>query len=111
MPRCPAARRPWVLGRVMVNTAPGRSGPVRRGDRAAHGFDEAARNRQPQSGAGANLILLVGAMELVEDAIDLLRGNAAALIDDLELDGLRSCQLWMQIVVSAVHIWRHCRGD
>ena len=43
----------------------------------------------PKSGAGANLILLLGAMELVEDAIDLLRRNAATLIDDLQLDGLR----------------------
>ena len=60
------------MGSVMVNTAPGRSDRFAAVDGPAHGLDEAARNGEPKSGAGTNLILLLRAVELIEDAIEIL---------------------------------------
>ena len=73
-------------GSVMVKTAPGRSDRFAAIDGAAHGLDKAAGDGKPKPGAGANLVSLGGAMKLLEHMLDLLRRNAAALIDDLQLD-------------------------
>src|SRR5882757_8392853 len=51
-----------------------------------HGFDKAARDGKTKAGAGANVIALLGAIELVEYAIELDRWNPAALIEDLQRD-------------------------
>ena len=86
MRQCPAARRLCGTGRVMVNTAPGRSDAVRRIDRAAHRLDEAAGDGKPETGAGPNLIALLRRDGTCRNALELLRRNAAALVDDLQLD-------------------------
>src|SRR6185437_9022627 len=49
-------------------------------------LDEAAGNRQPETGPGANLIALGGTVKLLEHKLDLLGRDATALIDDLQLD-------------------------
>ena len=60
------------MGSVIVNTAPCRSDRFAPVIDAAHGLYKAARDGEPKSGAGTNLILLLGAMELIEDAIKIL---------------------------------------
>ena len=70
----------------MVNTAPLPVGAVGRRDRAVHGLDEAARDREPEAGAGAHLVALLRAVELVEDAAPVGRRNAVALVEDLQRD-------------------------
>src|SRR6185437_12974383 len=51
---------------------------------APHRFDEAARDGEAEAGAGADLVSLAGAVELVENALPVLGRNAVALVDDLE---------------------------
>src|SRR4051812_42186502 len=62
--------------------------PVRRHDAAVHRLDKAARDGEAEAGACLDLIGLLRAIELVEDVLEIARGNAVALIDDLQMDGL-----------------------
>ena len=84
MRTAPAARRLSGTGSVIVNTAPEPVGAVGRRDRAVQGLDEAARDGQAQAGAGAHLVALLHAVELVEDALEVGRGNAVALVEHLQ---------------------------
>ena len=67
-----------------------------------HGLDEAARDREAKAGAGADMIALLRAIELVEHALELGGRNAVALVDDLRArpDAV-SARLRIEIVVSA----------
>ena len=58
-------------------------------DGAAHRLDEAAADRKPEAGAGAHAVALSHTMELVEDALELLRRDALALVDDAQSDASR----------------------
>jgi hypothetical protein len=53
-----------------------------------HGFNEAAGDRQSETGAGADLIAFFDPIELVEDVLQLRRRNAVAFIQDLQADGI-----------------------
>ena len=64
------------IGSRMVSTAPLRSRAVGGRDRAMHRLDEAARDRKAEAGAGADVIALLRAIELVEDALQFRRRNA-----------------------------------
>ena len=59
----------------------GAVGAVAGGDRAAHGLDEAAADREAEAGAGAHPVALLRAVELVEDLLDLVGRDALALVD------------------------------
>src|SRR6266446_10692463 len=47
-------------------------------------LDKAAADRQPQTGPGAPAILRLDAIELVEDAFEIVGRDARPLIDDLD---------------------------
>ena len=66
-------------GSVIVKTAPARSVRLRGRDRAVHGLDEAAGDREPKPGAGAHVVALLDAVELVEDVLEIVRRNARRL--------------------------------
>ena len=59
-------------------------GAVGGGNRAVHRLDKAAGNREPKAGAGADMIALLRAIELVEHALQFRRRNALAFVDDLQ---------------------------
>src|SRR4051812_42526153 len=62
------------------------SGPVAavmRLDMPALRLDKAAADRQPQPGTGAAAVLGVDAVKFVEDAFEIARRDARALVDDL----------------------------
>src|SRR5436190_5054542 len=50
-------------------------------------LDKAAADRQPESGPGAAAVLRLDAVEFIEDAFEVARRNAGALIADLDYDG------------------------
>ena len=84
-----SARGP-AAGRVTVKTAPGPVGAVAGDDGAAHRLDEAAADRKAEAGAGAHAVALLHAVELVEDALELVRRDALALVDDAQSDAARA---------------------
>ena len=87
------------IGSRMVNTAPLRSVRFAAVDRAVHRLDEAARDGEPEAGAGAHLVALGDAMELVEDALEIGGRNAVAFVEDLQLRrSPPSRQPWMRMV-------------
>ncbi len=88
MRRPPLVQPLAAMGRVMVNTAPGRSVRFAAADRAVQGLDEAARDGQAQPGARAHLVALLHAVELVEDALEVAGGNAVAFVQDLQPDAV-----------------------
>ena len=49
-----------------------------------HRLDKATGNRQPEAGAGTDMIALLRAIELVEDAFQFRRRNALAFVEDLQ---------------------------
>src|SRR5258705_1036589 len=51
-----------------------------------HGLDKAARNREPQAGAGADMVALLHAIEFVKYTLQLRRRNAVTLVEDLQGD-------------------------
>src|SRR5882724_2290852 len=59
---------------------------VRRRDGAVHGLHEAARDRKSETSAGAHLVTLLGAVELVEDMLQVTGRDAVALVEDLQAD-------------------------
>src|SRR5207237_6565118 len=50
-------------------------------DRAAHGLDEAAANGKPEAGPCPSAVPGVHAVELVENVLQILRRNAATLVE------------------------------
>src|SRR5437764_2077556 len=58
--------------------------PVTSLDATALRLDEASADRQPQPGAGAAAILRLDAVELVEDAFEIIGRDARSFIDDLD---------------------------
>ena len=84
-------------------------GAVGGDDGAVHGFDEAARDRKPEPGAGADLVGLLRAIELVEDVLEIGGRNAAALVEHAAGRPRRArassgCGWWFP----AARISRHC---
>src|SRR6476660_6882823 len=57
-------------------------------DAAAHGFDEASGDRQAEAGARAHPIAFLGAIELLEDALQVAVRDAAALVENLDANGV-----------------------
>ena len=87
-------------------------GAVGRDDGAMHRLDKAAGNRQPQPGAGANLVGLLRAIEFVEDVIEIAGRNAAPLIENAQADRVRVLPaLDADRRLRRARISRHCRGD
>ena len=79
--RCSAG---FGTGRLMVNTAPVRSVRFAAAIVPPHGLDEAARDGEAEPRAGAHLIALLHPVELVEDALQVVRRNAVALVQHLQ---------------------------
>ena len=79
-------RRPGAAARRGIGRSDGEHrsaavGPVGGDDAAVHGFDKAARDGKPEPGAGADLVGLLRAIELVEDVLEVGCGNAVAFIE------------------------------
>src|SRR5262249_58463204 len=55
-------------------------------ERAAHRLNEAARDGKAEASARLNLVLFIGAVELLKDTVDLVSGDAGALVGDFQLD-------------------------
>src|SRR5206468_2503370 len=64
-------------------------GAVGGADAAMHGLDEASGDGQAEAGARAHPIALLDAVELLEDALQIIDGNAATLVENLNADGAR----------------------
>ena len=75
----------------MVKTAPLRSVRLAADDGAVHRLDEAARDGEPEAGAGADLVGLLRAVELVEDVLEIVRRNAASFVEHAQADRVRRC--------------------
>ena len=73
-----------VTGRVMVNTAPVSVRSVPGRDGAAHGLDEASRDRQAKPGSRTHPIALLCPIEFIEDALQILRRDTRPLVHDLK---------------------------
>ena len=81
--------------------------PVGGRDRAVHGLDEAARDRKAEARAGAHVIALLRAVELVEDALEVVRRNAVAFVEDLQVRrNRRRASSRMRIVGAGGRIFR-----
>ena len=85
----------------MVNTAPVRSVRFGGGDGAVQGLDEAARDREPQAGAGAHLVALLRRDRTCRRCAP---GRSAGMPSPSSRTCRRtlssSRQLWMRMVVS-----------
>src|SRR5260370_11304564 len=51
-----------------------------------HRLDKATGYREPETGAGADMVALLRAIEFVKYALQLRRWNAVAFVDDLQGD-------------------------
>ena len=111
MPRFPIAWAARGIGSLIVNDRAGAVGPVGRGDRAVHGVDETARDRQPEAGSGAHPVALLRPVELVEDMLQVAGRDAVALIEYLQVDGLALApRLDADRRVRPERISPHCRA-
>ena len=72
------------IGSVMVNTAPLRSGRLAAVIVPCMASTKPRRDREAEPGAGAHVIGLLHAVELVEDAFQVALRNAVALVEDLQ---------------------------
>ena len=85
--RSPAAAD-FGTGRLIVNAAPLRSVRFAAAIVPPHGLHEAARDGQAEPRAGPHLVALLHPVELVEDALQVVRRNALALVQHLQAHGV-----------------------
>ena len=88
MRRCPTVCRCARDRQADREHGAGAVGAIGGRDRAVHGLDEAARDREPKPGARAHLVAFLRPVELVEDVLEIAGRNAAALVDDLQANGI-----------------------
>ena len=85
MRRCPMCSRPAARqASVMVNTAPVRSVRLAAMIVPPIASTKPRRDRKAQPGAGAHVVALLHAIELVEDPLEIGGRDAVALVEYLQ---------------------------
>ena len=101
----------WIWKRDRKNRSRA-VGPVRGYDLPAKCVDKTAADRQPKPGAGALPVALLHAMELLENALKPVLGNARPLVQNLDRYRAEAAPRANRYrPTPAARILRRCRGD